>query len=167
MIIRDRILRIADFFYPPFRTILPQPTFRYAVCGGGNMLLDIFLFYLSYNFILRKQPLDLFFFVLKPYNGALIMAFCVTFPLGFYLAKYVVFRGSYLRGQVQLFRYGLVVAANLLLNYIIINLLVQVLQFYPTVSKIIATIIIVIFSYLSQKHFTFREHRVSSEQNSD
>lgn len=156
MPIRNSLIRFIDFFYPPFRRIFPRQTFRYAVCGGSNVLLDIYLFYVSFNFILHKQPLDLFFFTLKAYNAALIMAFCVTFPLGFLLSKYVVFHGSYLRGHIQLLRYGLVVAANLFLNYAIINILVQYLHFYPTVSKIIATVIIVTFSYLSQKHFTFR-----------
>lgn len=120
------------------------------------MLLDIFLFFISYNFILNKHNLDLGFLTLKPYNAALIMAFCVTFPLGFYLSKYVVFQGSYLKGWTQLFRYGLVVAINLLLNYLLLNLFVQLLHFYPTVSKILTTVIVVAFSYIAQKYFTFR-----------
>lgn len=155
-LIRENVLRIIDFFYPPFRRIIPLQTFRYGVCGGGNQLLDIFLFFISYNFILQKQPLNLGFIVLKPYNAALVMAFCVTFPLGFFLSKYIVFHGSYLKGRVQLFRYGLIVAINLFLNYAILNVLVQYLNFYPTIAKIFTTVIIIIFSYLSQKHFTFR-----------
>lgn len=167
MPIREIILRVVDFFYPPFRRIVPIQTFRYAVCGGSNMLLDIFLFFLSFNFILDKQPVNLYFVTLRAYNAALMMSFCVTFPLGFYLSKYVVFHGSYLRGHVQLFRYGLVVAANLFLNYAIINLLVRYLHFYPTISKIIATAIIVAFSYLSQKHFTFRSSPADDKAGND
>lgn len=131
-------------------------TFRYAVCGGSNQLLDIFLFFISFNFILQKQPLDLGFIVLKPYNAALIMAFSVTFPLGFFLSRYIVFPGSYLRGRIQLFRYGLIVAINLFLNYALLNIMIQYMHFFPTVARIFTTVIIVIFSYLSQKHFTFR-----------
>jgi putative flippase GtrA len=153
---RKKIIAFIDFFYPPFKKIVPVQTFRYAVCGGGNMLLDIFLFYISFNFILNKQIVDLGFISLKPYNAALCMAFCITFPLGFLLNKYIVFNTSYLRGRVQLFRYMLIVAANLLLNYLILNLLIQYLHFFPTIAKIFATIIIVTFSFLSQKHFTFK-----------
>ena len=140
---------------------MPEQTFRYAVCGGSNMLLDIFLFYISFNFILQKKVLDLGFIVLKPYNAALGMAFCITFPLGFVLNKYLVFSDSYLRGYTQLFRYLLIVLINLFLNYLILNLMVQYFHFYPTISKIFATIIIVTFSFLSQKHFTFREKKVA------
>lgn len=135
---------------------MPEQTFRYAVCGGSNMLLDIFLFYVSFNFILHKRILDLGFIALKPYNAALGMAFCITFPVGFLLNRYIVFSASYLRGHIQFFRYMLVVALNLFLNYIILNLMVEYFHFYPTVSKIFATVIIVTFSFLSQKHFTFR-----------
>jgi putative flippase GtrA len=153
---RKKIIDFIDFFYPPFKKILPLQTFRYAVCGGSNMLLDIALFYISFNFILHKQILNLGFVSIKPYNAALGMAFCITFPLGFLLNKYIVFNLSYLRSHIQLFRYILIVAVNLLLNYLILNLLIQYLHFFPTIAKIFATAIIVIFSYLSQKNFPFK-----------
>ncbi|MEO6894372.1 MAG: GtrA family protein [Ginsengibacter sp.] len=153
---QKKIIALIDFFYPPFKKLMPEQTFRYAVCGGSNMLLDIFLFYVSFNFILQKKDLDLGFMVLKPYNAALVMAFCITFPLGFLLNRYLVFSGSYLRGYTQLFRYLLIVIINLFLNYVILNLMVQYFHFYPTISKIFATVIIVTFSFLSQKHFTFK-----------
>lgn len=156
---KRKIISFIDFFYPPFRKIIPLQTFRYAVCGGSNMVLDILLFYVSFHFILNEQILHLGFIALKPYNAAIGMAFCVTFPLGFLLNKYIVFNSSYLRSYVQLFRYGLIVVINLFLNYAIINTLVQYAHFFPTIAKIIATIIIVIFSFLSQKHFTFRVKR--------
>lgn len=158
---RKKIIDFIDFFYPPFKKIVPEQTFRYAVCGGTNMLLDIFLFYISFNFILNKKILDLGFIALKPYNAALVMSFCITFPLGFLLNKYIVFNTSYLRGHVQLFRYMLIVALNLLLNYLILNLLIQYLHFFPTIAKIFATVIIVTFSFLSQKHFTFKVKKIS------
>lgn len=153
---RKRIFKVIDYFYPPFKKILPIQTFRYAVCGGGNLVLDIFLFYISYNFILQKKVVHLGIIAMEPYNAALIMAFCVTFPLGFLLSKYIVFNGSHLRTYVQLVRYVLIVAINLFLNYALLNILVQYLHFYPTIAKIFITVFIVIFSYLSQKHFTFR-----------
>lgn len=162
---RKRIINFIDFFYPPFKKMISLQTFRYAVCGGTNMILDIFLFYISFNFILHKRILNLGFISLKPYNAALIMAFCITFPLGFLLNKYIVFNTSYLRGGVQLFRYVLIVGINLFLNYALINVMVQYLHFYPTISKIFATVIIVTFSFLSQKHFTFKVNKVSSNSN--
>ena len=135
---------------------MPLQTFRYAVCGGSNMILDIFIYYISYNFILQKQVFDLGVYAFKPHIAALFIAFCVSFPVGFLLAKYVVFSASFLKGRIQLFRYILVVAVNLFLNYAFLKIMVEYMQFYPTVSRIFATCFIVTFSYVSQKHFSFK-----------
>jgi putative flippase GtrA len=137
-------------------------TFRYAVCGGSNMVLDIFIYYISYNFILHQKVLDLGFYAFKPHIAALFMAFCVSFPVGFLLSKYVVFNTSFLKGRIQFFRYMLVVAINLFLNYSFLKILVEYMQFYPTIARIFATCFIVTFSYVSQKHFSFRSVKENS-----
>lgn len=87
------------------------------------------------------------------------MSFVITFPIGFLLSKYIVFPKSAMRTRIQLSRYMLIVAINLLLNYIFLKVLVEYLNFFPTVSRIFATAFIITFSYLSQKHFTFKEQK--------
>jgi hypothetical protein len=47
-----------DFFYPPFQKVMNKLTFRYAACGAANTTLDIFLFFISYNFIFKKQLVE-------------------------------------------------------------------------------------------------------------
>jgi putative flippase GtrA len=42
------------------------------------------------------------------------------------------------------------------LNYIFLKIFVEQLHFYPTVSKLIITFIVVGFSYLAQKYFSFK-----------
>ena len=135
---------------------MPLQTFQYAVCGGSNMLFDIILYFVSYNYILQKQILNLGFIAFEPYTAALWMAFIISFPTGFLLSKYIVFNSSQLRGRVQLLRYVLIVAINLVLNYSIIKILVEFMHFYPTIARFFATCIVVTFSYLSQKHYTFK-----------
>jgi len=142
---------------------MPVRTFRYAVCGGSNMLLDIFIYYISYNFILHKQIFALGFIAFKPHIAALWMAFFISFPVGFLLSKYIVFNTSQLRGRIQLFRYLLIVAVNLILNYAFLKVMVEYMNFYPTIARIFTASIIVTFSFLSQKHFTFRERKESHE----
>ena len=154
---RDFIVRIVDLFYPWFSRFLSRETFLYLVCGGGNMVLDLLLYFISYNFILHKQILDLGFIAISPHITAFIISFCITFPLGFLLAKYITFSQSDLRGHVQLFRYGLTVFMCILMNYVFLKLFVEQFHWYPTVSKAVATVIIAIYSYLSQKHYTFRQ----------
>lgn len=142
---------------------MPFQTFRYAACGGSNMVLDILVYYISYNYILNKQILDIGFIAFKPHIAALWMAFFISFPVGFLLSKYIVFSSSQLRGRIQLFRYILIVAINLILNYAFLKTLVEYLNFYPTIARIFTTCVLVIFSFLSQKHFTFKERKESHE----
>ncbi|WP_143307626.1 GtrA family protein [Chitinophaga vietnamensis] len=154
--VRTLILNIIDFFYQPFRKVMPLQTFRYLACGGGNTLLDICLYFVCYNFVLHQQMVHLPFLSISAHIAALFMSMAVTFPIGFLLSKYVVFSDSNLRGRVQLFRYFVQVAICIMLNYIFMKLFVDHLHFYPTIGKICTTALVVIFSYLAQKKFTFK-----------
>ena len=135
---------------------MPIQTFRYAACGGGNTLLDIFLYFLSYNFVLEKQVVFTPAGPISPHIAAFLMAFAVSFPSGYLLNKFVVFPGSILRGRIQLFRYFLLVVLCVFLNYIFIKMFVEHFHIFPTISKILTTVLVVTFSYLTQKNFTFK-----------
>ena len=160
--IRNAVLSVVDFFYPPFRRFMPLQTFRYAACGGGNTLFNIFLFYLFHNYLFKKQVVDIGFYPLEPYTAAFLLAFCITFPIGFYLSMYVVFPGATLRRRVQLFRYFLIVIACIILNYFFLKLFVEVFKWYPTPSLMITAVIVIAFSYITQRHFSFAQKDKSS-----
>src|SRR4051812_40204242 len=149
---KDIISTTIDFFYPPFRRLMPLQTFRYIVCGGTNTFLDILVYFISYNYIFNKQNVHTPFVVISPYIAAFMLSFMVSFPTGFFLNRHIVFTGSSLRGRVQLFRYLLLVLICILMNYIFIKLFVEQFGIYPTVSKILTTVIVVSFSFLTQKH---------------
>ncbi len=154
--VRALILRVVDFFYPLFRRFMPLQTFRYAACGGFNTCLDITLFFVSYNFILAKQPVHLPFLTIGPHIAAFLIGFCVTFPIGFYLSRYVVFQETSVAKREQLGKYFMVVLGCLFLNYGFLKLFVDVFKWYPTPSKLLTTVFVVAFSYVSQKNYTFK-----------
>lgn len=153
---QQEITSLIGFFHKPVSKLIPIETFTYAVCGATNTAFDIFLYFISYNFILQKQIVDLGFVAISPHIAAFIIAFCITFPTGFLLNKYITFTESKLRGIRQLFRYGLVVLANVGINYVFLKLFVEVFFWYPTPSKIVTTGIAIVFSFFAQKYFTFR-----------
>jgi putative flippase GtrA len=155
-ILKKSIISFIDFFYPLFSRLMPLQTFRYAACGGANTVVDIVMYYIGYNFILHKHDLDLNFIVLKSHIASILIAWCISFPMGFFLMRNIVFTESTLHGRVQLFRYFLLVVICLGLNYIFIKLFVEQFHIYPTVAKILTTGIVVVFSYLTQKNFTFK-----------
>ena len=158
------ILLLIDLFYPPFKKWIPLQTFRYAACGGANVALDITLFFIFYNFVFHKQIVKLGFIAFQPHIASFLLSFLFTFPTGFLLSKYIVWSGSTLKGHVQLFRYFVIVLMNLLMNYFFIKLLVEYFFIYPTIAKLITTVIVVVFSYISQKNYTFKVAPLSTEE---
>jgi putative flippase GtrA len=159
-IIRTSVLQVIDLFYPLFRSIMPLQTYRYAACGGGNTLLNLFIFFITHNYILDKQVLHVGPIAMSSHIAAFLIAFAITFPIGFYLSMFVVFQGSYLRRRIQFLRYFMVVLGCILLNYACLKLFVDVLGFYPTPSMMMTTVVVITFSYFSQRYFSFRAQKM-------
>lgn len=155
------LINLLNKLHRPFRSLLPQETFRYAATGGLNTLFDIVLYFIFYNFILDKKVVDLGFIAISPHIAAFLFVFPITFATGFLLAKYVTFTASAIKGRTQLYRYGLSVAGSILLNYVLLKFFVEYLHIWPTVSKIITTVIVVAYSYIAQRHYTFKTGQTS------
>jgi putative flippase GtrA len=138
-------------------------TFRYAASGGANVLLGFTVYFISYEFILHQKELDLGIYAFKGHSAALFISFCVTFPIGFFMSKYVVFSDSKLKGRVQLFRYFMICLFNLALNFILLKILVEKAHVYAVLAQFLTTGIVILFSYLAQRHFSFRAETGEAE----
>lgn len=160
-IIRNFIIKIVDWFYSPFRKHIPRETFRYAATGGANTLLDIFLYFVFYQFVFDKQILDFGFVAFSAYIAAFLVVFPITFITGFFLAKYVTFTQSELRGRKQLLRYVLTVSGSIFLNYILLKLFIEYFLIWPTISKTITTVFVVMYSYFAQRFYTFKTGKLT------
>lgn len=150
------IRNFVDFFYPPFKKYTDIQFFRYGFTGAANLAFDWVVYFFIYHYILNQEMLHLGFVTLSSHIAALAFTFPVSFMSGFLLQKYVTFTSSDLRGKVQLVRYGIVVAVNLAINYAGLKLLVDLMGWYATPSKMLITIAATLISYISQKKFTFR-----------
>ena len=160
---RRGITTFIDSFYFLVKPVVPLKTFRYAACGGGNLLFDILLYFIFYNFIFAKQNLDLNLVVISPHIASLFVVFPITFTTGFLLNRYITFRDSDLPWKIQFFRYFLVGMGALLLSYILMKLLVDLFGFYPTPSKLLTIIATVGYSYLLQNKFSFSVRQFSDK----
>ena len=157
------LTKIIDFFYPPFRKVMSEQLFRYAACGGGNLVLDWILYFLVYNFVIGHEIVNLQFTIynlqfaqaITPHIATLCIVFPITLLTGFWLQKNVTFSSSNLHSAQQLGRYIVIVMINLAINYFGLKLCVEALGWYPTPSKMVITLITVAISYLGQKYFTF------------
>lgn len=158
------ITKIVDFFYIPFKKWMPEQMFRYAACGGGNLVLDWVLYFLIYNFVIGHELVNLQFTIynlqfaqaITPHIATLCIVFPITLLTGFWLQKYVTFTGSTLHGARQLVRYISIVAINLAINYFGLKLCVEGWGWYPTPSKMVITTMTVVISYFGNKYYSFR-----------
>ncbi len=153
--LRNFCIKIIDWVHI-FFPMIPKETFRYASTGGFNTILDIFLYFICYNFIVDKHDINLLFITVSPHIAAFLIVFPITFSTGFMFAKFITFRKSELRGRIQLFRYIISVSGSILLNYIFLKLFVELFLMWATIAKIATTIIVVIYSYFVQRYFTFK-----------
>ncbi len=153
---KNSILKFIDAFYFLFRRFLPLKTYRYAACGGSNLVFDIILYFIFYNFIFAKHNVDLHFVVLSPHIASLFFVFPITFVTGFLLQKFITFEESNLPWKVQILRYFLVGMGALVLSYICMKILVDLFGFYPTPSKILTVFVTVAYSYFLQNRFSFK-----------
>jgi len=153
---KKTIITFIDFFYPPFRKLMPEQTFRYAACGGANTVFAIIVFNLAHQYIFKGDNVDVGPLVIKSYNAALFLSFCISFIIGFLLMKFVVFVDSNLRGRIQLFRYLVAYFVNLVLSYLLMKFFVEYAAINAMVAQLITTVVVITVSYLSQKHFSFK-----------
>jgi putative flippase GtrA len=153
----QRIRSFLKIFYKPiFNKFLPEETYFYAVSGGLNLVLDIFLYSVFYHYVLHEQIFRIGNIAISSHIAAFILVFPITFSTGFLLAKFVTFTESQIKGTKQLIRYGISVGGSILLNYLLLNLFHNYFEIEAVMSKVITTFIVVIYSFIIQKFFTFK-----------
>lgn len=131
-------------------------TFRYAVSGGGNVFLGFLIYFIGYSYIFTEKEFNFGFYAFKGHIAALFLSFLITFPVGFFMSKYVVFSDSNMKGRIQLFRYFMVCMFNLSLNYLLLKVFVEKFNIQPVLAQIITVSIVVVFSYIAQRNFSFK-----------
>lgn len=147
-----------DFFYPLFKRFFDKTTYYYAVCGVSNLVLSWILFFIFYQFLFKKENwnLPLVNFTLSSYTMTAFLCFIISFSIGFTLLKYVVFTKSHLKGTTQLFRYAVSALITSFTSWILLKILIETFNFFPTLANISASCIVVVISYLLQRKFSFR-----------
>ena len=154
--LRKFIHSFIEFFYFDFFKFIPLQTFKYLACGGSTAALDLVVYFVSYNFLFHKEPVQIGNIQIGAHIAAFIVSFLISFPYGFIMNKFIVFTTSELRGRVQLFRYGLTVISCIGLNYLFLKLFVEAFGWYATPSKALTTALVAVYSYFTQQYFSFK-----------
>ena len=158
MSVAQVLINIVNAFYiKPIERIVSRNTFAYGFCGGLNMTLDIIWYYLIYHYVVAEQYIYIGNQCISPHIASLCIVFPITFFTGFWLNRHVAFRVSHLASRKQLMRYALSVAGSIVINYVCMKLFVELFMFWPTPSKMLTTIVSVVYSYLVARYYTFAD----------
>lgn len=136
--------------------LLRLQSIRFIVSGGTAAAVDVMSYYIIYNYILAKQDIDLFHSVVSAPVASLVCSFSLGFVTSFAASKYFVFTESNLRGRQQLVRFVVVGAINFVCNYMMMKFLVEFLQWYPTIARVISIGTISFLSFYLHRVFTFK-----------
>lgn len=159
MFVSKLLISIIDtLYFKPLERVISRHTFGYLLCGCANMVLDALWYFVIYHFVVDQQNINLGFVVISPHIAALIIVFPITFLTGFYLNRYVVFRAIDQRKRKQIFRYGISVVGSILLNYALLKIFVEACGIWPTIAKVMTTIIVAMYSYIAARYFSFNTH---------
>ena len=146
--------------YPIFRKLFPYQLYAYLAVGALNTALNILLFAIFFQFIIPSPGVYVGTFLIASYTIALFISFLATIPTGYWLAKHFAFNSvtqSRKEDGRMLFKYFLVVSQGLVSDYILIKIFVELFGIYPTVAKVISTVIVLVVNYILQKYFTFKQ----------
>lgn len=156
MPLSNSITKLVDCFYiKPFHRI-PKQTFRYIVCGGINFVITILCYHTAFYAIFAEQDFDIGFMVLSPQVASLFISLPVNFLVGFWLQSKISFKRSPLKKHIQFIRYLMTGMVALLLTTVLTKVFKYIMPDYPTLAQIVIYCISAVFSFVSQKYFTFR-----------
>ena len=155
MIARLMISLIDRLYIKPLEPIVSRDIFGYGLCGAINMALDTLWYFIIYHFVVAENFINLGVVVMSPHIATLFIVFPITFFTGFWLNRYVAFRVAEYKTRGQLIRYAISVIGSIVINYICMKLFVEIFDFWPTPSKMLTTVISVVYSYLAARYFTF------------
>lgn len=145
--------------------ILQLKLIRYGIAAAVATVVDVFIYFIAFNFIYRKQDLHLFnFMVLSAPTASLILSYSCGLLTNFTITKYFVFTESDLRGHHQLMRYIMVAVLILFLNYAFMSFLIKTLDWYPTIARATSAVTVGMLSFIIHKAFSFK---VSKEEQSE
>jgi putative flippase GtrA len=117
---------------------------RFLLVGGWNTLFSILLF-------------SGLFLILKNYKFSIIISHFISVFQSFIAFRYFVFHSSK-NGNFwhQYLKVNIIYLIYFALNFALLYVFVELLKIYPIASQIFITCILIIFSYLGNKHFTFK-----------
>jgi putative flippase GtrA len=139
------------------KPLLKSKIIRYLISAGLATWVDVVVYFISFNYLYKKEDIDIFgFYTVSAPTASLILSYTIGLLTNFTLTKFLVFKESELETHKQLFRYVMVAILVLILNYFLMSFLIRQLEWYPTLARAVSAISIGVLSFVVHKSFSFK-----------
>lgn len=139
--------------------LLRHKLIRYGISSAIATSADVLIYFITFNFILKKHDVFLNELVISAPTVSLAISYTCGLLTNFTITKYFVFTESDLRGHHQLMRYVMVAVLILILNYGFMSFMIKGLLWYPTISRAVSAVVIGFASFAIHKVFSFRVNK--------
>ena len=129
---------------------------RFFLSAGIAMLVDVTIYFITFNFIFIDDVVMIFGHPNKAHNVALLISYSCGVVINFSLTKYAVFADSNLASRKQFLRFSFIAFIGFFANYGLLRLFVEVCNVAPTLARIASALSLGIASYYVHKFFTFK-----------
>jgi putative flippase GtrA len=139
------------------RWLSNRSLFRYGMAAAIATMVDILVYFLVYNFVLRKTDVQLLpALIVSAPTAALAFSYSCGLITNFTITRFYVFPGSPLRTRIQLMRYVMVALFILGVNYLLMTFFIRGLHWFPTLSRTAAAVLCGFASFGIHRIFSFR-----------
>ncbi|MBK9402349.1 MAG: GtrA family protein [Bacteroidetes bacterium] len=139
------------------KPLLKSKIIRYLISAGLATWVDVVVYFVSFNYLYKKEDIDIFgFYTVSAPTASLILSYTIGLLTNFTLTKFLVFKESELETHKQLFRYVMVAILVLCLNYFLMSFLIRQLEWYPTLARAVSAVSIGVLSFVVHKSFSFK-----------
>lgn len=147
-----------------FRKIYHNKVFRYFIAAGLATVVDISLYFILFNYILKKQAVPFLGLEFQAPTVSLAISYSCGLITNFSITKFFVFHESTMKTRYQLIRFIGVALFILGLNYLLMTFLIRSLDWFPTVARTFSALSIGILSFTLHKAFSFKVKKKNSDE---
>ncbi|MBK0381599.1 GtrA family protein [Pedobacter sp. SD-b] len=129
---------------------------RFFLSAGVAMLVDVTIYFITFNFIFVKDVVMIFGHPNKAHNVSLLISYSCGVIVNFLLTKYAVFANSTLASRRQFIRFSFIAFIGFFANYALLRFFIEIFYIAPTLARIISALSLGFSSYYVHKLFTFK-----------
>lgn len=145
------------------KSLLRNRAIKYIIAAGVATIVDVGIYFISFNYIFQKQDFRFSFgLLLTAPIASLIVSFSCGLLTNFFISKYFVFKdAAKQKSHIQFLKFASVAFGTLIANYLFMKLLIVGFGLFPTVSRLISAITIGALSFMAHKIFSFKAHKIN------